>query len=241
MQFDPAHYSGGSDYWDRLVGHGPPTDNSHSSVGEAAKYNMQYDEHGRPFMLDATGRKSYVSPVSFGGKPPDNTSGGLLHGRWEWDPGRGDWVQHLSGGKILTYATMAALTAGGLNAAGVLGGAGGSGAAEAVNGVANAALAGSEYAAPLGAVAPVAAGAGSKLLDSLTSAKGVTSLAGLAAMLATRPGGNSGSANGLPGGAGNDQLTQLMEMASQRAQRTDPLHQAVTQLAMSRLPTNVQR
>ena len=78
-----------------------------------------------------------------------------------------------------------------------------------------------------------------QLKKALTSPSGVANLAGLVASLA------AGSRSG--GGSGEDvmgqspQLQELMQMGTERVKRTDPLHQAVTQLAMSRLPTNVQR
>lgn len=110
-------------------------------------------------------------------------------------------------------------------------------------------------AAPLGSVAAGAGGAagaagagaagaakgiGGGLLDQLTSGKSLAGLAGLIASLVAGRGNGVGDATA----AFNQQypqLNQLLDMSAQRAQRTDPLHQAVTQLAMSRLPTNVQR
>lgn len=100
-------------------------------------------------------------------------------------------------------------------------------------------------AGPLGsiapAVAPAAASLGQRLIDHLTSPGGIAGLAGLITTLATRPGGGNGG-----GGSGdlisqNPQLSELLNMSAERARRTDPLHQSITQLAMQRLPTNVQR
>lgn len=79
---------------------------------------------------------------------------------------------------------------------------------------------------------------GNGLVDTLTSGNGIAGLAGLLTTLATRPNNSGGSGNGI---GDNAQLQRLLDMSAQRAERTDPLHQAITQLAMNRLPTNVQR
>lgn len=81
-------------------------------------------------------------------------------------------------------------------------------------------------------------GAGSKILDALTSKSGAASLASLIPLL-MRGGGNGGGSG--DAFTNNAQLQSLLDMSVNRAQRTDPLHAAVTQLAMSRLPTNMQR
>lgn len=84
-----------------------------------------------------------------------------------------------------------------------------------------------------------AGGAGSKILDMLTSGEGVAAMAGLIGALT---GGRGGGNNGLQQLIGqNPQLGQLLDISAGRAQRTDPLHAAITQLAMNRLPTSVQR
>ena len=82
------------------------------------------------------------------------------------------------------------------------------------------------------------AGAASGLLSQLTSGQGLAGLAGLLTTLATRPSGSGGSGDPF---STNPQLQHMLDVASQRVDRTDPLHQSITQLAMSRLPTNVQR
>ena len=67
--------------------------------------------------------------------------------------------------------------------------------------------------------------------------EGAGPLAALLPLLSNQQGGG-----GSPDPFGNNpQLKSLMDMSVNRAQRTDPLHEAVTTLAMSRLPTNVQR
>lgn len=81
---------------------------------------------------------------------------------------------------------------------------------------------------------------GQDLLDQLKSGKGIMSLASLIPMLMAAHGGGNSNGGGDPLSQ-NPQLNSLLDMSVNRAQRTDPLHQAVTQLAMSRLPTNVQR
>jgi hypothetical protein len=82
-----------------------------------------------------------------------------------------------------------------------------------------------------------AAGAMS-LADFLKDPKTYASIAGLLTTLASKPGSGSGSGDVF---SQNPQLQHLLDVSSQRVDRTDPLHQAVTQLAMQRLPTNVQR
>lgn len=84
-----------------------------------------------------------------------------------------------------------------------------------------------------------APGVGQNILDWLRSREGAASLATLIPMLAARNG-TGGGPTSLQGPT-LDQFNKLIGMTTERAQRTDPLHQAVTQLAMSRLPTGVQR
>lgn len=91
-----------------------------------------------------------------------------------------------------------------------------------------------------------AAGLGKGLLDNLTSVKGIASLASIIpalTSLARNNGGDSGS-----GGISDDFIKQAYEdakrqnaMKEARYRRVDPLHEAVTQLAYSRMPTNMQR
>ena len=167
--------------------------------------------------------------------------------------------------KIVGLGSVGAL--GGLDALGFLGGGGSGGASAAaaplsagpysggagapaglvVGGVPETVSAATSGAG-LGAVAPVVAGAGTNAatnaatgagasaLKDLLSAKGLTGIAGLIAALATRPRGIQQSQ--IPYDA---QMQQLLNTSIGRVNRTDPLHQAVTQLAMNRLPTNVQR
>lgn len=137
------------------------------------------------------------------------------------------------------------------------GGAGASGAASGVNGVESAIYGGGSGAAAgagggLGSYIAdsvggidkklggksVLGGIGGNLLDTLLSGKGIAGLAGLIATLAARPNGGSAGGDLM---SQNPQLNELLTMSADRAKRTDPLHQSITQLAMQRLPTNVQR
>ena len=124
-------------------------------------------------------------------------------------------------------ATAGALGAGPL--AGVFGG--GGGAAAGVSGV--------ERAINKAQDAGSGVSLGRKALDALTSGKSIASLAAIIPALMMRPGGG-GSGSGDPLSA-NPQINELIELQAQKARRADPLHAAVTQLAMNRLPTNVQR
>lgn len=166
----------------------------------------------------------------------------------------------------LVLGTMAA--GAGMAAAGV--GAGGAGGAAAFDAPAVSSAAGAANLAgiagtglPLGAFAPGLGAAGPGLVEGggiggvtgganlagpaatglagfLKDPKNYAGLAGLLATLSTRPGGNGGPGGGDPL-AQNPDLNALLKMSADRAQRTDPLHQSITQLAMSRLPTNMQR
>lgn len=81
------------------------------------------------------------------------------------------------------------------------------------------------------------AGVGQQILNALKSREGAAALMSLLPLLAARSGGgNSGLGN-----LDTSRLNGLLDMTTERAKRTDPLHQSVTQLAMSRLPTGVQR
>ncbi len=80
-------------------------------------------------------------------------------------------------------------------------------------------------------------------LAGLLSGKGLGALAGLIPMLAMSgnlggPGSGGGS---VPNVLDNPQLQSLLNSAVGRVKNTDPLQAAISQLAMSRLPTNVQR
>lgn len=82
------------------------------------------------------------------------------------------------------------------------------------------------------------AGVGQNILNSIRN-RGPEALAALLPLLAMRAQGGGNSP--VMGGQTLDAINNMVGMANTRAQRTDPLHQSITQLAMSRLPTNVQR
>lgn len=95
-------------------------------------------------------------------------------------------------------------------------------------------------ASPAASAGAAAGGIGGSILHALTSKAGIGALASLAPLLAGGAGG--GGRNPIQDfNAQYPQLNELLTMSANRASRTDPLHQAVTQLAMSRLPTSVQR
>ena len=228
---------------------------------------MPYDEQGRLYyeVPGQPGRRSYVSPIATGtGQKPED-SGGIFRSGWRWDANQGKWVNPIDVDNIANMAVGSALGAGAISAASGGGAAAGGtsggllpnaalpGAAGAMTGAAvpamttpAAALGGAAVpgatGAALGSMKTKAGGAGGALLDAIASPQGVSGLAGILAMLAgggAFGGGNGGASTDMFGN--NPQLKSLMDMSVNRAQRTDPLHEAVTALAMSRLPTNVQR
>jgi hypothetical protein len=152
--------------------------------------------------------------------------------------------------RIIGPAAVGALTFG----AGAFGGAAGGGAGAAGGALPSASIPGMHAAVPgsiagqggvgLGGMTAAGAGGGgikgavsglgNQMLDNLTTPKGIASLASLVPALMSRGGGGGGG--DLMGQ--NPQLQNLMNMSAERAQRTDPLHQAVTSLAMSRMPVS---
>lgn len=140
-------------------------------------------------------------------------------------------------------ATIPGSAASGLYASGGFGVPGGTAAGVAAGTGGLAAAGDVANTIPVGGLRPTNGGNGSGaaggLLSQLTSGQGLAGLAGLLTTLATRP--NSGSGGSGDAFATNPQLQHLLDVAGQRVDRTDPLHQSITQLAMSRLPTNVQR
>lgn len=79
-------------------------------------------------------------------------------------------------------------------------------------------------------------GLGSQMLKSLASPQGIASLASIVPALMSRGGGGGGGLDSLL--QQQPQINQLLGMSAERAQRTDPLHQAVTSLALSRMPVS---
>lgn len=199
------------------------------------------------FTIGYQGARQYQSTGPDGSvqAPKPAGGGGLVHGAMEWDTKEGKWKSPIDIGKVASWGVGAGLGAGVADAAGLFGGgaAAGAGSGSVAGDVAgvNAKLAG----AGVGGWAPEVAGGaglGADLLKKLTSGQGVAGLASLIPMLmAANSGGGAGSGTGTGDFAQMPQLNSLLDMSVNRAQRTDPLHQAVTQLAMSRLPTNVQR
>jgi hypothetical protein len=91
---------------------------------------------------------------------------------------------------------------------------------------------GSVTANVVDAVSNGGSGIADKIKSALSSPDGLASLAGIIGGLAA--GGFGGGGNG----ASDEQMNALLEQARLRTERTDPLHQAVTQLAFSRLPVS---
>lgn len=203
---------------------------------ELDPYRLQYDEQGRPYYQFPGQPRNYVSPVAMGQQKPEDTTS-IFHKAPQWNNDQGTWETPFDWGNLLNIGVAGGLGAGALSAAGAFGGGAGAGAG-AMYGPPESLAAGAGGA---GAAAG-AGGVGASLLKNLTSIKGIASLAGLIPLLmSAKGGGGDAGAGGAGGFAQMPQLNSLMDMSVNRAQRTDPLHQAVTQLAMSRLPTNVQR
>ena len=192
-------------------------------------------EHGRRVYQNTDmGLPASVHNALSGAIGQSEQGGGLLHGRPVWDSKQGKFVTPFSWDKLATYGTLGALTAG---AADALAAGGGGAAALGTLGPstpANIAATEAAAAAPAALTGGAAAGAGlgADILKHLTSPGGITALASLIPMLAGAGRGQSGGGStAMPQG-----LQDMLTMSVQRAQRTDPLHQAVTQLAFSRLP-----
>lgn len=94
--------------------------------------------------------------------------------------------------------------------------------------------AGAGAGAGVGGGAAAASGFADKLKAGLSNPSNLASLAGLVTSLA---GGSGGGGNGQT----NADLARAQAITEARMRRVDPLHQAITNLAMSRLPTNMQR
>lgn len=114
---------------------------------------LAYQVHG--------GKKFYLSP---GGPTPEG-GGGLVHGRLEWDPEKGEFVSHYDMGKIMSYVAAGILTAGAADAimggaAAGAGAAGSAGATEAGTGAAAAGTGAGVGVGETGATVGLASGAG---------------------------------------------------------------------------------
>lgn len=151
------------------------------------------------------------------------------------------WAESAMGGPaaIGSQGASAAVPLGGIAAdvlpSGSIPGGYGAPASIASQGASNAVQAGTD-----------AANAGSGLLKNLTSAGGLAKLAGIIPALMSFAHG-SGGGNGGGNGLSDDFIKQAYAdaqrehaMQEARYRRVDPLHEAVTQLAYSRMPTNMQ-
>ena len=151
--------------------------------------HIQRDEQGRPFIVNQQGKKSYLSPASFGaGVPTDDT--GMFRSRPQWNQDKGEWETPISWGNIASLGTGAALGAGALSAAGLFGGGAGSIAPSA---------AAPSSAASTGVVAP--AGAAFPGLGAGTGVAGAGAPAGFTGTIAgAHPIGTGMITGGLPAG-----------------------------------------
>lgn len=218
---------------------------------------IQTDAQGRQYIDTPRGRV-YLSPVTRGEAPPEDTTG-IFRSRPRWNQKKGKFETPIDWGNILSIATGAGLGAAGLSAAGAFGG--GAAGSAAGGGVPNlAGAAGLPGGALYGAAAPAAGGIsagvgaaggglGSKLANvgktvgkhALDGAKGfnpfqlaaLAALSGLPALLANK--GPSNEEKAL-----YDQARQMTELQRRRIEHQNPLFEAVTRLAMSRLPTKNQ-
>lgn len=205
-----------------------------------------------------TGQKVYLSPYAQPGVSLDEAraskpkGGGLLHGGSEWDAEKGEWRVPFDGGKLLNYAVGAGLGAGALNALGVLGGAGSaSGGASmpalstpasvlpagtpGMIGAPAAAASTSAAAAPAASGGRTVAGALNKGLVGGLSGKQLGALGLIAAQFFGRP---KSMVNSGVGQQSLASMQQMLDLQRAQAQRQDPLHKAVTQLAINLLPNS---
>jgi hypothetical protein len=79
----------------------------------------------------------------------------------------------------------------------------------------------------------VNAALGSRLLRGLLSPQGLTAAGTIAAALAARGDGTNAATR-----ASEDQARRMQALTEARMRRVDPLHEAITQLAFSRLPVS---
>jgi hypothetical protein len=194
---------------------------------------LQYDAQGRPYYVLANGRRSYVSPVAMGGKPEDSglgTGGNFFRGNGEWNQDTGEVEHHLAGGNLLSAGI------GGMLAAPLLGAAfGGGGAASLPTGGMTSGLIGE------GAAAGAAAGGGGMLGSLPAWLKPAIGIGGPLLSRAFSGGGGpenpSDEWSGGDAGGGSAQLNALIQLLLERAQRTAPVHQAATDMALKMAPS----
>lgn len=189
-----------------------------------------------------TGKKSYQANTGMPGAtdttPTDTT--GIFHKRPQFNQRTGTWDTPFDWSNAMSLGLGGAI---GANAIGAIAGAGsGAGVGGSVAGdvagvdTAIGSMGAGGWAAPAGTAA---IGGLQAVKDKLVSPSGAASLLGLITTLANRPNGNGSGGDDVLGQF--PQIQELLSMGTERAKRTDPLHQAVTQLAMSRLPMNVQK
>jgi hypothetical protein len=197
--------------------------------------------------------------------PRPKDAGGVFRSGWEWDANSGKWKNPIDKSNITNMVVGGLLTAGAANA--FMGGTGavaplantttpamshaattafpatfaasgttGLGTmAAGIPAVANAAASGTTGLGTTAAGIPAVANAAAKGMDwSKILGVGGAALIPLLSKL-----GNNGG--GQPGGIQtNADLEELLSIGANRVRRTDPLHRSATNLAMSRMPTNMQ-
>lgn len=207
---------------------------------------IQYDEQGRPFSyVGGTSRRSYISPVAFGGQAPEDTTGIFRQGP-QWNNNTGNWETPIDWGNIMSMGVAGGLGAGALSAAGAFGGgaAAGGGLSEAAipsaaglpGGAAGLPGASMVGALPSATVAPTA-GALPSGAAGMASGGGMPSWLGPALSAGLGLGGRV-----LGGGTGSNQipippeLTQLLQEATRRSMNQSGLSDAITAQALAGLP-----
>lgn len=232
-------------------------------------YGIRVDEHGRQY-LDRPGQQNrqYISPVARGEAPPADTTG-VFRSRPRWNQRTGRWETPIDWTNIANMGVGAGLTAGVGNAiaAGVptAAGAGTAGgmnqaippAISAIGGVGGgtgmippAGGAGGGFWRTLGNGARRAVGGGDGGGMNAWQTAALAALAGLPALLAAKNSGMSDEEKAIYAQLQRDIEDQRQDRVPERALRDtqlrrinyqNPLYQAVSQLAMNRLPMNVQQ
>lgn len=229
--------------------------------------NIQFDEAGKPFWTTQSGKRSYLPPASAAqsGNPravqwaasqgeviangqqqtTAAPSATFAKSQGAWNPQTGQFDQGMNmsglGGAITGGAALAAPLVIGPAIANALGGSAALGSFDAAPsisspvGAANAQALGATAAG--GNVATGASGGGglAGMLKGLVSPQNIPQLVGLGTSLL------GGLTGGGSGGGSNPDLDRMRAITEARMRRVDPLHQAITSLAMSRMPTAQQR
>lgn len=218
-----------------------------------ARGGLQYDERGRPYYVTADGQRNYVSPVAMGAEPsPDET--GVFHSRPEWNQESGDWETPFDWGNLLNVGVGGLLGAGALSAAGAFGGAGGgtvSASPLLSEGGAAAGLPTAGMTPGLIGGAGIGAGAGTGMgvggAAGMGAGAGAAAAGGGLADVLKRLGltaGMMGIGKAIGGGGQTPippEIQQILDLQKQRMQLQNPLFEAISRLAMSRLPTAQQQ